>query len=260
MFVENGGSMDMGKLKNKVSVITGSARGIGKEVAKHFAREGSAVVLLDINEEGLNRVASEIRRAGGEAIPIVTDVQYEEQIQHSFDIVERTFGRLDVLHTNTWWAAKRKVADLSLSEWNKALDVTLTASFLCSKYAIPLMMKSGGGSIIFTSSVGSVVVFREHADYITAKAGLNHLCKSIAVDYGPDRIRCNSICPGIIETPETKSDLEDPEYSKYLLSKCVMGRIGQPRDIAAASLFLASDESEFITGSVMMVDSGWSLI
>lgn len=250
----------MGKLRNKVSVITGSARGIGEGVAKRFASEGSAVVLLDINEEGLERVASEIRAAGGEAIPLVTDVQYEDQIVRAFEEIERSYGKLDVLHTNTWWAAKRKAAELSLAEWNKAMAVTLTAPFLCSKYAIPLMKKAGGGSIIHTSSVGSVVVFREHTDYITAKAGLNHLCKAIAVDYGPDRIRCNSICPGIIETPDTKSDLEDPEYSKYLLSKCVMGRIGQPRDIAVASLFLASDESEFVTGTVMMIDSGWSLI
>ncbi len=250
----------MTKLKDKVCLVTGAARGIGEGVAKRFASEGAAVILLDINGEGLERVVQDIRQTGEEAHAIVCDVASEEQIVQAYEFVEQTYGRLDVLHTNTWWAAKRKITELSLEEWNKALAVTLTAPFLFSKYAIPFMIKAGGGSIIHTSSVGSVVVFRNSPDYIAAKAGLNHLCKAIAVDYGEEQIRCNAICPGIIETPDTKSDLEDPEYSKYLLSKCVMGRIGQPKDIAAASVFLASDESDFITGSIFMVDSGWSII
>lgn len=250
----------MGKLENKVCVITGAAGGIGEGVSKRFAEEGAVVVLLDRNAAELKRVACEISNAGGKVEFRTVDVSWEPQIVEAFQFVESKYGHVDVLHTNTWWAAKKKAAELTLEEWNKAMNVTLTAPFLCSKYAIPLMQIAGGGSIIHTSSVGGVVAFREHADYITAKAGVIQLCKSIAVDYGQDRIRCNAICPGIIATPQTYSDLEDPDYSQYLLSKCLMGRIGQPSDIAAASVFLASDDSEFVTGSVMMVDSGWSII
>ena len=250
----------MGRLESKVCVITGAAGGIGAGVAKRFSYEGASVVILDLNEEGLKRVAEEIRAKGGTVDYLVTDVADEDQIIRAFRYVEQKYGKLHVLHTNAWWAAKKKVTDLTLEEWNRTMAVTLTSPFLCSKYAIPLMKKAGGGSIIHVSSVGGIVAFREYADYITAKAGVIHLCKSIAVDYGQDRIRCNAICPGIIETPATRRDLEDPEYSKYLLSKCLTGRIGQPEDIASASVFLASDESEFVTGSVLMVDSGWAII
>jgi NAD(P)-dependent dehydrogenase (short-subunit alcohol dehydrogenase family) len=250
----------MSRLGNKVCVITGGASGIGEGVAKRFAAEGGKVVILDRDVEGMQRVTEEIRKVGGTVDYRMTDVLYEEQIIEAFEFVNSTYGEMHVLHTNTWWAAKRKVTELSLEDWNKSMAVTLTAPFLCSKYAIPLMIKAGGGSIIHTSSNGAVVVFREYADYITAKAGVLQLSKSIAVDFGVDKIRCNAICPGIIDTPSTKDDLADPEYSKYLLSKCLMGEIGQPEDVAAISVFLASDESKFITGSVIMVDSGWSII
>ncbi|MFC5704031.1 SDR family NAD(P)-dependent oxidoreductase [Cohnella faecalis] len=249
-----------GRLQNKVCVVTGSGGGIGAGVARRFAEEGAVVYLLDYNEEKLSATVGAFKNLGLDAEGILTDVGEEKQIKEAFAIVAGKHGRLDVLHTNTWWAAKKKAADLTLEEWNKALSITLTAPFLCSKYAIPLMSASGGGSIIHTSSVGGVVAFREHADYISAKAGVIQLCKSIAVDYGSERIRCNAVCPGIIDTPQTRSDLEDPDYSNYLMSKCLNGRIGQPEDVAAASLFLASDEASFITGSVLMVDDGWSII
>jgi NAD(P)-dependent dehydrogenase (short-subunit alcohol dehydrogenase family) len=139
------------------------------------------------------------------------------------------------------------------------MNVTLTAPFLCSKLAIPLMKHGEGASIIHTSSVGAVVPFRENASYITAKAGIVSLCKSIAVDYGEQGIRCNAICPGIIDTPATRSD-DTADKRQLRMSKTLAGRYGTPADIASAAVYLGSDESAFVSGTTFLVDSGWSIL
>jgi len=249
----------MARLQGKICLITGGASGIGAGVAKRFAQEGATVMIADIDAEGAARVADEIRSAGGHGESFVVDVADEGQIIGCFEQIGRLYGKLDVLQTNTFWAAAKNAEETTLADWNRCMDVTLTAPFLCSKYAIPLMRANGGGSIIHTASVGGVVTFRNHVAYTVAKAGVIHLCKSIAVDFADDRIRCNAICPGIIDTPATRAN-ETDELHRIRMSKTLAGRYGQPEDIAVAATYLASDESSFVTGSSLMVDSGWSII
>lgn len=250
----------MGRLAGKLAVITGAAQGLGEGVARKFSEEGSTVILVDLNEERGKQVETEIKQSGGNAIFKQVDVGDEQQIIHLYDFITATYGKLDILHTNTWAGRKDNAAHLSLSDWQTTMDITLTAPFLFSKYAIPLMQKAGGGSIIHTSSVGGLVAFRNDAAYMAAKAGVIHLCKSIAVDFGADKIRCNAICPGVIETPQTRPGLEDEEQRDYYYSKCLTGELGKPEDIANASVYLASDESTFVTGAEFKIDNGWTVI
>lgn len=248
----------MSRLRDKIIVVVGGASGIGAGVAKRFAMEGGYVVIADINAEGAEIVAKEIRSMGGrcESQPVVA--ANERQIVGLFEYVGRQLGEIDVLLTSTFWAEAKNAEETTLAEWNKCMNVTLTAPFLCSKYAIPLM-KAGGGAIIHIASVGGVVAFRDHVAYTVAKAGLIHLCKSIAVDFASYRIRCNAICPGIIDTPATREN-DTEELRKVRMGKTLAGRYGTPDDIAAAAVYLAGDESAFVTGTAMMVDSGWSII
>lgn len=248
----------MSRLRDKLCVVIGGASGIGAGVAKRFAMEGAYVVLADINAEGAERVTEEIRLAGGRGERHVVDAADERQIVALFEQIGRQYGKVDVLQTNTFWAEAKNAEETSLAEWNKCMDVTLTAPFLCSKYVIPLM-KNGGGSIIHTASVGGVVAFRDHVAYTVAKAGLIHLCKSIAVDFAEHQIRSNAICPGIIDTPATRAN-DTEELRKLRMGKTLAGRYGTPDDIAAAAVYLAGDESSFVTGTAMMIDSGWSIL
>jgi NAD(P)-dependent dehydrogenase (short-subunit alcohol dehydrogenase family) len=247
------------RLSNKICVVTGAASGIGAGIAKRFAREGASVVMADVNEGASREIEEEIRRAGGKCETLRTDVGSEREIAELFRQVGERYGGLHILSTNAYWAAPKNAEETTLEEWNRCMEVTLTAPFLCSKHAIPLMRKTGGGSIVHTSSVGGVVAFYNNASYMTAKAGVIQLCKSIAVDFAPDGIRCNAICPGIIDTPSTRSD-DTEELRRLRMGKTLAGRYGTPDDIASAAVYLAGDESGFVTGTALMVDSGWSII
>lgn len=240
-------------------MVTGGASGIGEGVARRFAREGGVVVIADINEPGAARVTDEIRGAGGRCEYVIADMGKESDIEALFRHIDEQYGGLDVMMTCAFWTVGKNAVDTTLEEWNRCLGVTLTGPYLCSKYGIPLMEKRGGGSIIHTSSVGGLHAFRNSAAYITAKAGIIQLCKSIAVDFGHAGIRCNAICPGIIDTPDTRASDTD-ELHRYRMSKCLTGRFGKPEDIANAALFLASGESDYMTGSVVTVDAGWTVI
>jgi NAD(P)-dependent dehydrogenase (short-subunit alcohol dehydrogenase family) len=223
-----------------------------------FAAEGAAVAVVDINREGGEAVAEQILRDGGDAIFIEADVSKEGDVREMVRTVVDHMGAIDVLFQNAAWYTVAPAERLSLADWQRTLDVTLTAPFLCSKYVIPVM-KGRGGSIILTSSVGGTVAFPAHPAYNAAKGGVNLLMKNLALDYGPDQIRVNCISPGIIETPLTEKAVRSPElYRDYMDNWCFTKRIGTPQDVASAALFLASDESSFVTGSVMFVDNGWT--
>lgn len=247
------------RLANKISVVTGAGSGIGAGIARRFAAEGAFVVLADLNEEAARAVGRDIAAAGGSCEAYGTDVSSESEIAELFRHVEKRHGRMHILSTNAYWAAAKNAELTTLEEWNRCMAVTLTAPFLCSKHAIPLLRQAGGGSIVHTSSVGAIVAFRDNASYMTAKAGIVQLCKSIAVDFAADGIRCNAICPGIIDTPSTRAD-DTEELRQLRMSKTLAGRYGTPDDIASAAVFLAGDESGFVTGTSMLVDSGWSII
>jgi NAD(P)-dependent dehydrogenase (short-subunit alcohol dehydrogenase family) len=246
------------RLKDKVAIVTGGASGIGRESCLAFAREGAKVVVADRNVEGGEETVSFIRQGSGEAVFIRIDVTSEEDVLRMTEDTMLRYGKIDILFNNTTWYNGDMATEMSLEVWRKTIDTTLTGPFLCCKHVIKEMIKGGGGSIINTSSVGGTVAFTTSPAYNAAKGGLNLLTKNLALDYGAYQIRANCISPGIIETPLTQQNLSDPVKYERLLAKCFTKRIGQPSDIANAAIFLASDESSFITGTNLFVDNGWT--
>lgn len=248
------------RLAGKVAIVTGasSENGIGRAIAVVFAREGAKVALADIEETGGKQAVESIRRDGGEAIFCRTDISRSNEVERLVKTAADKFGAIHILVNN---AAHMKdsatAADLTEEQWDRSIDITLKGAFLCAKHVIPEMRKAGGGSIVNMSSVGGLVGFGGDAAYCSAKGGIIQLTKSLAIDYGRDNIRVNAICPGPIET--SISPREGEELYQYQIAMTVLGRRGRPLDIAYAALFLASDESAFITGSNLVVDGGWTV-
>jgi len=245
------------RFEGKVAAVTGAASGIGRETARRFGLEGAAVVVADVDTDG-GRATVELMRAEGSAASFVaTDVAEPADVEAMVVAAVSTYGRLDVLHNNAYWAPlNRPAVETTLGEWERTIAVTLTGVFLGCKYAIPVMASGGGGAIVNTSSTAALVASPQFAAYMAAKGGVTSLARSVAFDYGPAGIRCNAVCPGLIETPATAAVLADDERRDWLTAKLLVGRVGQPHDIAAAVLFLASSESSFMTGQTMVVDGG----
>jgi NAD(P)-dependent dehydrogenase (short-subunit alcohol dehydrogenase family) len=245
------------RFSGRVVIVTGSGSGIGRETTLAFAREGAQVVVADIEPDNASRTVAEVDDAGGQGIVCRVDVSDDESVREMVDMAVRTYGRLDVLHNNAYWAPlNRSVTDTSLSEWDRTIAVTLTGVFLGCKHAIPAMIEGGGGAIVNTASVSALAASPRFGAYIAAKGGVVALTRSVAFDYGSAGIRCNAVAPGLIETPATVAVLADPERRAWLTSKILVGRAGQPSDIANAVLYLASDESAFMTGQTLVVDGG----
>ena len=247
----------MGRVEGKVAIVTGSASGIGRATARLLAREGARVVVADINVAAGQATVESITQAGGEAEFVETDVARADQVQAMVARAVARFGRLDVLHNNAYWAPlNTPVVDTTEEQWQRTIDVTLKSVYLGCKYAIPAMLERGGGSIVNTASTAALVASPQFAAYAAAKGGVVALTRNVAFDYGPRGIRCNAVCPGLIETPATAPVLADARRRRWLTEKIVVGRIGRPDDIAAAVLYLASDESAFVTGQTIVVDGG----
>lgn len=242
-------------------IVTGAGSGIGRATAAAFASEGAAVVVADIDAAAAETTVATITAAGGAAVASVTDVGDEESVRAMIDLCVERFDRLDVLHNNAYWAPLyRPLVDTTMDEWRRTIDVTLTGVFLGCKFAIPAMIERGGGVIVNTASVaGHMVGSPQFAAYMAAKGGVVQLTRSVAMDYGRHAIRCNAVCPGLVETPATAPLTGDPERMAFLLGKLLLRRPGQPDDIAAAVLYLASDESSYMTGQTLVIDGGRSI-
>ncbi|SHL06343.1 NAD(P)-dependent dehydrogenase, short-chain alcohol dehydrogenase family [Pseudonocardia thermophila] len=242
----------------KSVIVTGAASGIGRETARRFAREGARVTVADIDERGGAETVALIEAEGGTARFAATDVTDPDAVQAMVDGAVAAYGRLHVLHNNAYWAPLgRSVVDTSMQEWDRAIATTLTSVFLGCKAAIPHMVEAGGGTIVNTASTSGLAATPTFAAYIAAKGGVVALTRSVAFDFGRQGIRCNAVAPGLIKgTAATEPVFADPERLAFLNSKLVMGRPGEPTDIANAVLFLASDESAFMTGQTMVVDGG----
>ena len=249
------------RLAGKVAIVTGAASGIGKATARLFAREGAQVVIADQNADGGQATADLIAQAGGQAISIATDVADTDQIQRMVDGTVTAYGRLDVLISNAASARVRPATELTEAEWDYTLATCLTSVYLGAKYAIPAMAAGGGGSIVNISSANGIFSNPGFSAYSAAKAGVLGLTRNLAIDYGAQNIRVNAICPGIIANERAEVSFAADPFERWAATETqVLGRYGRPEDIASVCLFLASDESSFMTGATLAVDGGLTIL
>jgi NAD(P)-dependent dehydrogenase (short-subunit alcohol dehydrogenase family) len=246
-----------GRVDGKAAIVTGAASGIGRATALRLAQEGATVVIGDVDEDGARETERLIVAAGGRALAVTCDVSSERDVAELVDRTVEFAGRLDILHNNAYWAPQNRPAvDTTVDEWNRALAVSLTSVFLGCKYAIPVMAGAGGGSIVNTASTAALTALPRFAAYTAAKGGIVALTRSVALDYGSQGIRCNAVCPGLVQTPATTALLADPERRRRYEQKQLLGRFGDPTDIAAAVVYLASDDAAYVTGQTLVVDGG----
>jgi NAD(P)-dependent dehydrogenase (short-subunit alcohol dehydrogenase family) len=247
----------MGKLEKKVAVITGAASGIGRATAIRFAGEGAAVVIADMNREGGEAAVRDCKENGGSAVFQLADVSSEEDIKGAVARAVKEFGRLDVIYNNAGLGgAVGPLEKTSAENWDRTFSILLRAVFLGIKHAVPEMRKTGGGSIVSTASIAGIRGAAGLHAYCAAKAGVISLTRSAAIEFAKDKIRVNCICPGLIATPLTYNRLPGGEQTATQLFAAFQPwpRAGRPEDIAAMALFLASDDSEFVSGQAMVVD------
>lgn len=253
----------MGRVAGKVALVTGAGLGLGRASSLLLASEGAKLVVSDIDETLAGDTAAEIVKAGGEALALRQDVSKSEDWSAAKAAIEQRFGRLDVLVNNAGIAIAKNIEDTTLAEWRRTMAVNLDGVFLGCQEGVKLMKKSGGGSIINLSSIDGIIGEADLAAYCASKGGVRTLTKAVAVHCAEQRygIRCNSIHPGYIWTPQTENYLRDlgtlEQEKAKALSRHPIGFLGEPNDIAYMVLYLASDESKFVTGSEMVVDGGY---
>jgi len=250
------------KLKDKVAIVTGSSKGIGEGIARVFSREGAKVAVVCRTEEAGRIMADELGAAENRAIFIKTDVTSSESIQNMIQTTVRTFGQIDILVNNAGYHIAKNVEETSEKEWEFIINTNLRSTFLCSKYAIPFLRKTKGNIINISSMVGLVGQPNAGA-YSATKGGQISMSKGMAIDFAPDGIRVNVICPGWIQTPLVEdwfSQQKDPEASrKYIYGQHPLGRIGTSEECGEAALYLASAEAGFVTGITLNIDGGVTL-
>jgi len=249
------------RLKGKVAFITGAGMGMGREASVLFAEEGARVVVGDIDGKAARETVALVEKAGGQALAVTGDVAVEADVQRMVEEGVRRFGALHVLYNNAgvlWKDRDRSVLETDEKWWDRVMAINLKSVFWVTKYGIPRLRAAGGGSIIMMGSVSALAGFTRAQDaYTAAKGALISLTKSLAIQFARDRIRCNVIHPGIVDTPLQAPYLTDA-IRKEFEAGIPLGRIAQPREIANVALFLASDESSFMTGAELVVDGGFT--
>ncbi len=247
------------RLKDKVAIITGGGTGIGEALAKTFAREGARVAITGRREGELKRVVSDIQKSGGQALALPGSVTVEVDVREAIDATVKRFGRLDVLVNNAGnLFHANPLHETTDQVWDDTFDTFLKGTFRFIRAAIPRMLKQGGGSILNISTVAgmkAIAGFPGHA-YQAAKAGVNLLTKTVAVEYAKQGIRVNAICPAGVLTPPIEEMLKNPQMKTFFETLHPMGRLGRPEEIAEASIYFASDESQWTTGTILTVDGG----
>ena len=248
------------RLEGKVTIITGSARGMGSEEAKLFAKEGAKVVIADILEDEIQALAESINQTGGQAFAKKLDVTKAAEWEELVKEVSDKWGKVDVLVNNAGMLSMAGVEELSEKEWDKVLNVNVKSQFLGIKYVLPAMKKSGRGSIINISSIYGLIGSGAAVAYHASKGASSLLTKTVAAELAKYNIRVNSVHPGVIRTPMTDELLKDEVGAKALLGTTVLGRPAEPIEVANGVLFLASDESSFMTGSQLVIDGGYTAL
>jgi NAD(P)-dependent dehydrogenase (short-subunit alcohol dehydrogenase family) len=250
----------MGRLQGKVAIVTGAGGGIGTAISRQFAAEGAAVVGVDIDAGALDRMAAATRQAGGKVSTLAADVAEEATAESAVKLARSEFGRLDVLVSNAVYDLPlAPLTAISLADWRRSMAVNLDSAFLFGKHAIPVMEADGGGSIILIASQLGSVARPGRPWYCAAKGALIQLAKAMALDHAAQHIRVNSLSPGPIETGRYLRNfptLEAARASHHTL----LGRLGTPDEIAAGAVFLASDESAFMTGADLLIDGGYTAV
>jgi meso-butanediol dehydrogenase/(S,S)-butanediol dehydrogenase/diacetyl reductase len=247
----------MGKLDNRIAVITGAGSGIGAATARLFAAEGASVVIADIDEAAGQKIADELGPAGAYC---KTDVRNPSQVAAMVKFTVDRFGRLDIIHNNAFYTTVGAVGEMSIDGWLKTISVTLSGVFYGMRFALPQMLAQGGGAIVNTASISGLFGDYRMGAYNAAKAGVVNLTKTAAIEYARKNIRVNAVCPGMIATPPVVNLLaatRDPQRAnKNAADSHAMGRLGKPEEIAKVVLFLASDDASFMTGSIVVADGG----
>jgi NAD(P)-dependent dehydrogenase (short-subunit alcohol dehydrogenase family) len=247
------------RLAGKVALISGGARGMGAAEARLFTREGARVVIGDVLEAEGREVEAEITAKGGEALFVRLDVTQEASWNDAVTQTVGRFGKLDVLVNNAGISGVGRIEDTTLEGWNRVMDVNSTGVFLGTKAVIPAMRRAGGGSIVnISSQLGLVGTDNSSPQYQASKGAVRVLTKATAMQYAREGIRANSVHPGPIVTPMTERRRADPAHSKLMLSRIPLGRYGEAEEVAYGVLYLASDESAFVTGSELVIDGGWT--
>ncbi len=245
----------MGRLENKVAIITGAAGGMGKADALLFAKEGAKVAISDIQEDKIQEVVREIEQLGGEAIGFAHNVASEEDWTRVVEGTIAKFGKIDILVNNAGVSNSTPFLELTLEQWEKTMSINVTGVFLGQKHVIPHMINNGGGSIINISSIAGLTGGSGTGPYTASKGAVRMLTKTAAIQYAPEGIPVNSIHPGVIDTDMVDEEVP-AEFTPALIAATPLGRMGRPEEVAYGALYLASDESSFVTGQVWTVDGG----
>ena len=250
----------MARLDGKVVLITGGAGAIGRATALRCAEEGGVVIVADFDVAALDRATTELRAQGAEVCPTQVDVTSEPSVRSMVDRLVADHGRIDVLFTSAGVLVSGSVVDTSLDDWNRTLAVNLTGTFLCARHVIPVMLAGGGGSIVLMSSTAGVVAEPAIAAYCASKGAVLMLGRQMALDVARQAIRVNVICPGWIDTPFNAVAIEASggadALAPFIDAMVPLGRQGRPAEVADVVVFLASDESRYMTGSVVVADGG----
>jgi glucose 1-dehydrogenase len=255
-------------LANHAAIVTGASSGIGLSVAEAVAAAGASVLVnYHSQEEPAKELVARIRENGGQAIAVQADVSKEDDVARLFDEATEAFGRVDILVSNAGVQKDANIADMTLKDWNTVIDINLTGQFLCAREAVRRFRAQpadkrparSAGAIVTMSSVHEIIPWAGHLNYATAKGGIRMLTRSLAQEVAAEGIRVNAIAPGAIQTPINEDAWDSKEALEELLKLIPYGRIGQPDDVARATVWLASDEADYVTGTTLFVDGGMSL-
>lgn len=247
----------MKRLEGKVAIITGAGQGIGEEIARRFAAEGAKIVIADISEESAIRVATKIGEIGCDVLGVKTDVTSIPSIENCVKVTVGKFGKVDILVNCAGVFLQAPVSETTESIWDRTLDIDLKGYFFFIKAVIPQMIKQGAGKIINIASNAAEAGFPNSAAYCAAKAGVVGLTKALAVELAPQHINVNAIGPCNVRTPMNAHLMANPEFYKFMVHNTPWGRVSVPQDVSPAAAYLASEESDYVTGHTLYVDGGW---